>query len=56
MRLFALVFDKINPDSVHSVSLGVFRLPDKYFKNLMLYPDEKTAEQHFAVETGDDVL
>ncbi len=41
-RLFALVFDKINPDSVHSVSLGVFRLPDKYFKKIhKLYPDEK---------------
>ena len=36
------VFAKINPDSLHSVSLGVFRLPDKYFKKIhKLYPKEK---------------
>ncbi len=40
--LFATVFTKINPDALHSVSLGVFRLPDKYFKKIhKLYPEEK---------------
>ena len=40
--LFKLVFSKINPDTLHSVSLGVFRLPDKYFKKIhKLYPEEK---------------
>lgn len=41
-NLFKTVFAKIIPDSLHSVSLGVFRLPDKYFKKAhKLYPDEK---------------
>jgi spore photoproduct lyase len=40
--LFKTVFAKINPDTLHSVSLGVFRLPDKYFKKIhKLYPEEK---------------
>ena len=40
--LFKRVFAKINPDALHSVSLGVFRLPDKYFKKIhKLYPAEK---------------
>ena len=40
--LFKTVFAKINPDTLHSVSLGVFRLPDQYFKKIhKLYPDEK---------------
>lgn len=30
--LFETVFARINPETLHSVSLGVFRLPDKYFK------------------------
>ncbi len=41
-NLFARVFANINPDFLHSVSLGVFRLPDKYFKKIhKLYPEEK---------------
>lgn len=41
-NLFKTVFAKINPDTLHSVSLGVFRLPDKYFKKIhKLYPKEK---------------
>ncbi|OQK16620.1 DNA photolyase [Methyloprofundus sedimenti] len=41
-NLFKTVFAKINPDTLHSVSLGVFRLPDKYFKKIhKLYPEEK---------------
>jgi len=40
--LFAFIFAKIKPDSLHSVSLGVFRLPDNYFKKIhKLYPEEK---------------
>ena len=40
--LFKIVFSRINPDTLHSVSLGVFRLPDKYFKKIhKLYPNEK---------------
>jgi len=40
--LFEQVFSRIEPELLHSVSLGVFRLPEKYFKKIhRLYPDEK---------------
>jgi spore photoproduct lyase len=40
--LFEQVFAAINPHALHSVSLGVFRLPEQYFKKIhKLYPDEK---------------
>jgi DNA repair photolyase len=40
--LFKNVFSRINPDLIHSVSLGGFRLPKGYFRKLeKLYPDEK---------------
>ena len=40
--LFEQVFSRIQLDSLHSVSLGVFRLPEKYFKKIhKLYPEEK---------------
>jgi len=39
---FAAVFQQIKPDSLHSVSLGAFRLPEGYFRNVVkLYPYEK---------------
>ncbi len=41
-RLFEQVFALIDPALLHSVSLGVFRLPDGFFKKIHnLYPDEK---------------
>lgn len=41
-NLFEQVFSLIKPDLLHSVSLGVFRLPEKYFKKVhKLYPEEK---------------
>ncbi len=41
-QLFDQVFSRIKSDSLHSVSLGVFRLPEKYFKKIhKLYPHEK---------------
>lgn len=40
--LFEQVFERIDPDRLHSVSLGVFRLPENYFKKMhKLYPEEK---------------
>ncbi len=40
--LFNTLFSKLNPDLVHSVSLGGFRLPKDYYRKLeKLYPDEK---------------
>ncbi len=39
--LFETVFQQIDPALLHSVNLGVFRLPDNFFKKLRnLYPDE----------------
>lgn len=40
--LFEQVFAKIALQNLHSVSLGVFRLPEAYFKKVhKLYPEEK---------------
>ncbi|MDD5323668.1 MAG: DNA photolyase [Methylococcales bacterium] len=41
-QLFEQVFSIIHLDQLHSVTLGVFRLPEKFFKKMQkLYPDEK---------------
>ena len=41
-ELFKQVFDVLDIESIHSVSLGGFRMPVKFFKNMVkLYPDEK---------------
>ncbi|HBA66918.1 MAG TPA: DNA photolyase, partial [Methylococcaceae bacterium] len=41
-QLFEQVFKRINPESLHSVSLGVFRLPESNYKKMhKLYPEEK---------------
>lgn len=40
-QLFQQVFEVLEPDRLHSVSLGVFRLPASYFARLQaLYPEE----------------
>lgn len=39
--LYEQVFSRLDANAIHSVSLGVFRLPKGYFKTLhRLYPDE----------------
>ena len=41
-HLFEQVFSVIKLECLHSVSLGAFRLPEKYFKKVhKLFPDEK---------------
>lgn len=41
-ELFNMVFNTLDVDKLHSVSLGAFRLPKAVFKNMVeLYPDEK---------------
>jgi spore photoproduct lyase len=41
-RFFSDVFARINLTQLHSVSLGVFRLPEHFFKKMhKLYPEEK---------------
>jgi len=40
--LFRDVLNVVSVDQLHSVSLGTFRMPDSFFKNVVnLYPDEK---------------
>lgn len=51
--LFAQVFARINPDLLHSVSLGVFRLPEPFFKKIhALYPDERLFASPLARQQG----
>jgi spore photoproduct lyase len=41
-RFFEQVFSSIDANVLHSVSLGVFRLPEHFFKKMhKLYPDER---------------
>ena len=41
-QFFDTVFARVDPDRLHSVSLGSFRLPEHYFKKMQkLYPDER---------------
>jgi spore photoproduct lyase len=41
-QFFEQVFSRIDLNQLHSVSLGVFRLPENFFKKVhKLYPDEK---------------
>jgi len=52
-ELFAQVFAEIDAANLHSVSLGVFRLPEQYFKNIhKLYPDEKLFASPFEITGG----
>ena len=40
-RLFAEIFRKLHPHSIHSVSIGTFRIPASYHRKMVrLYPDE----------------
>jgi len=52
-RLFEQVFEIIDVNKLHSVSLGVFRLPESYFKKIhKLYPEEKLFSSPFSQEDG----
>lgn len=40
--LFRQIFEVVSLDQLHSVSLGNFRMPESFFRNIVkLYPDEK---------------
>jgi spore photoproduct lyase len=50
---FAKVFSIIRLEQLHSVSLGVFRLPESYFKKIhMLYPQEKLFATAYEANKG----
>ena len=47
-ELFQMLFAVLNPELVHSVSIGVFRLPKAFYKSLeQLYPDDRFVAQPF---------
>ncbi len=47
-QLLKQVFSSLDVSNIHSVSLGVFRLPKQTFKNMLnLYPQEKLFNQSF---------
>ena len=51
-KLFQQVFSQLDTTRLHSVSLGTFRLPRSYFRNILqLYPDEPLYAGTFT-ETG----
>ncbi len=52
-RLFEQVFSIVKLENLHSVSLGAFRLPERYFKKIhRLYPEEKLFASPLSCEGG----
>lgn len=52
-EFFQQVFNVVDVQRLHSVSLGAFRLPDAFFKKIhKLYPEEKMLAVSFASENG----
>lgn len=52
-QLFEQVFKRIDPENLHSVSLGVFRLPESNYKKMhKLYPQEKLFAGPLANQQG----
>lgn len=51
--LFIQVFKLLDASQVHSVSIGTFRLPRQYYKNLSTaYPEEKLFATHLHQQNG----
>lgn len=52
-ELFRRVFARIPSTSIHSVSLGVFRMPEDFFKRIRkLYPDEALYAMQYVSKAG----
>ncbi|MGB5718782.1 MAG: spore photoproduct lyase family protein [Gammaproteobacteria bacterium] len=52
-RLFQQLFSQLDSEQLHSVSLGTFRLPRSYFRNIVqLYPDEPLFAGTYSVDNG----
>lgn len=52
-ELFQQLFSQLNSEQLHSVSLGPFRLPRGYFRNIVqLYPDEPLFAGRFSDTRG----
>ncbi len=52
-RLFTKIFSRISSYSIHSVSLGAYRIPKVFHQNISaLYPDEKLFAVHMDEQQG----
>lgn len=52
-NMFEELFSRVNLDTLHSVSMGLFRMPDNFYKNAAaLYPDEKLFAGPFTKQSG----
>lgn len=52
-RLFQQIFARIDADKLHSVSMGLFRMPEGFYKNMVkLYPEEKLFASPFDKRAG----
>ena len=52
-ELFELLFSQIDPGRLHSVSLGVFRLPEPFYRKMQrLYPEEKLFAARLEKQNG----
>lgn len=52
-RLFEQVFSCLNINELHSVSMGTFRMPEQFLKNMIrLYPEEKLLASPFSKTAG----
>lgn len=52
-QLLASVFKVLDAQRIHSVSLGIFRMPKQTFKNMVdLYPQEKLFNQSFHIKNN----
>ncbi|MDP6096703.1 MAG: DNA photolyase [Gammaproteobacteria bacterium] len=50
---FRDVFSRLEPEKLHSVSTGMFRMPQEFYKNILtLYPDEELFARKISVEDG----
>jgi len=52
-RLFEAIFRELDADKLHSVSMGLFRMPKTYFQNIVKhYPDEILFASHYETRQG----
>jgi spore photoproduct lyase len=52
-RLFQQIFARIDAERLHSVSMGLFRMPEGFYKNITkLYPEEKLFASPFDRKAG----
>ena len=52
-KLFMEIFHRIDIDGLHSASIGEFRMPTSFYKNIVkLYPDEELFARETHIDNG----